>query len=136
MALPLPIPNEFPAMRLPNQTEGLRFRLVLKPGFALGPGKADLLEAIAETGSLAAAGARLGMSPKRVWGLVREMNTAFRDPLVETEKGGTGGGGSARLSEAGRTVLARYRAMEAEANAVIAAGVAELRGLMRADAAD
>lgn len=118
-------------MKLPNQTEGLRFRLVLKPGFALGPGKADLLEGIAESGSLAGAGARLAMSPKRVWGLVREMNTAFRDPLVETEKGGTGGGGSARLTPAGRLVLDRYRAMEAETNARIAAGVAELRGLMR-----
>jgi molybdate transport system regulatory protein len=122
-------------MRLPNQTEGLRFRLVLKPGFALGPGKADLLEAIQQSGSLAAAGASLAMSPKRVWGLVREMNTAFRAPLVETEKGGTGGGGSARLTEAGRLVLGRYRAMEGEANAVIAAGVAELRGMMREDGA-
>jgi molybdate transport system regulatory protein len=122
-------------MKLPNQTEGLRFRLVLKPGFALGPGKADLLDAIADTGSLAGAGARLGMSPKRVWGLVREMNAAFRDPLVETEKGGTGGGGSARLSDTGRLVLERYRVMEAEANAVIAAGVTELRGLMRSEGA-
>jgi molybdate transport system regulatory protein len=73
------------------------------------------------------------MSPKRVWSLVREMNTAFRTGLVETEKGGIGGGGSARLTEAGRNVLTRYRAMEVEANAVIAAGVAELRGLMRDD---
>jgi molybdate transport system regulatory protein len=118
-------------MKLPNQIEGLRFRLVLKPGFALGPGKADLLEAIAESGSLAGAGARLAMSPKRVWGLVREMNTAFRDPLVETEKGGTGGGGSARLTPVGRIVVDRYRAMEAETNARIAAGVEELRGLLR-----
>ncbi|BCP54590.1 ModE family transcriptional regulator [Kaistia sp. 32K] len=118
-------------MKLPNQTEGLRFRLVLKAGFALGPGKADLLQAIRDTGSLAAAGSRLSMSPKRVWTLVREMNTAFQAALVETEKGGTGGGGSARLTDTGRLVLDRYRAMESEANAVIAAGVAELRGLMR-----
>lgn len=118
-------------MRLPNQTEGLRFRLVLKPGFALGPGKADLLEAIAETGSLGAAGTALQMSAKRVWGLVREMNTAFREPLIETEKGGKGGGGGARLSPTGQHVLARYRTLEAEANAAIAAGVEELRALMR-----
>jgi molybdate transport system regulatory protein len=132
MAVPA-ILGRFPRMKRPNQIEGLRFRLVLKPGFALGPGKADLLAAIAETGSLAAAGAHLGMSPKRVWSLVREMNAAFRPNLIETEKGGTGGGGSARLTDAGRTVLTRYRSMEAEANAVIAAGVAELRGLMRAE---
>jgi molybdate transport system regulatory protein len=118
-------------MRIPNQTEGLRFRLVLKPGFALGPGKADLLEAIEATGSLAGAGARLDMSPKRVWTLVREMNEAFREPLIETEKGGPGGGGGARLSPLGRSVLARYRAMEREAIAVVASGIEELRTLLR-----
>lgn len=118
-------------MHEPNQTEGLRFRLVLKPGFALGPGKADLLEAIAATGSLAAAGQRLGMSPKRVWTLIREMNAAFRDAVVETEKGGSGGGGGARLSPLGETVLASYRAMEREANAVIEAGLADLKRLLR-----
>ncbi|MCX5495127.1 LysR family transcriptional regulator [Kaistia dalseonensis] len=117
-------------MRVPNQTEGLRFRIVLKPGFAFGPGKADLLEAIVATGSLVAAGTKLGMSGKRVWTLVREMNQAFRAPLVETEKGGSGGGGSARLTETGRQVLARYRAMEAEANAAIASGLAELHGYL------
>ena len=118
-------------MRTPNQTEGLRFRLVLKPGFALGPGKADLLAAIGETGSLAAAGNRLGMSGKRVWTLIREMNAAFSAPLVETEKGGSGGGGGARLSALGETVLARYRSMELDANRAIAAGVAELRQWLR-----
>jgi molybdate transport system regulatory protein len=118
-------------MRLPNQTEGLRFRLVLKAGFALGPGKADLLEAIEAEGSLAGAGGRLGMSAKRVWVLVREMNEAFRDPLVETEKGGGGGGGGARLTAAGRHVLARYRALEAEASRVVGAGMEELRALLK-----
>lgn len=118
-------------MRVSNQREGLRFRLVLKPGFALGPGKADLLEAVLATGSLASAGTRLGMSPKRVWTLVREMNTAFRLPLIETEKGGSGGGGGARVSELGLAVLERYRAMERDANAAIEAGIAELRGLLK-----
>ncbi len=119
------------AMRVTNQTEGLRFRLVLKPGFALGPGKADLLDAVQATGSLAAAGARLEMSPKRVWTLVREMNDAFLEPLIETEKGGAGGGGGARVTDLGRRILERYRAMEHEANAVVAAGIAELKTLMR-----
>ena len=118
-------------MRIPNQREGLRFRLVLKAGFSLGPGKADLLEAIETTGSLAAAGSQLEMSPKRVWTLIREMNEAFRAPVIATEKGGAGGGGGARLSDLGRQVLDRYRAMEREANAAIAAGVEELRALMR-----
>lgn len=110
-----------------NLTEGLRFRVVLRPGVALGPGKADLLEAIGETRSLTAAAARFGMSYKRCWSLVQEMNAAFRVALVETEKGGTGGGGGARLTELGAHVLARYRQMEADAEAVIAAGVSDLR---------
>lgn len=118
-------------MYQPNQIEGLRLRLVLKAGFALGPGKADLLDAVRQTGSLAAAGARLGMSGKRVWSLVRAMNEAFQEPLIETEKGGAGGGGGARLSTLGLEVLERYRLLEREANAVVNEGMARLRGLMR-----
>lgn len=110
-----------------NLTEGLRFRVVLRPGVALGPGKADLLQAIRETRSLTAAASRFGMSYKRCWSLVREMNSAFRTPLVETEKGGTGGGGSARLTELGTHVLDRYRQMESDAEAAIDAGVRDLQ---------
>ena len=110
-----------------NLTEGLRFRVVLKPGIALGPGKADLLQAIDETASLSAAAARFGMSYKRGWTLVRELNAAFRGPLVETAKGGPGGGGGAHLTKLGHHVLRRYRRMEADAEQAIAAGVADLR---------
>jgi len=110
-----------------NRTEGLRFRVVLRPGFALGPGKADLLQAIAETESLTAAAARFGMSYKRGWTLVRELNAAFARPLVETEKGGAGGGGGARLTPLGKRILGRYREMERDAHKVVAAGIADLR---------
>jgi len=112
-------------------TSGLRFRVVLRPGFWLGPGKADLLQAIDETGSLAAAGARFAMSYKRGWSLVREMNAAFETPLVETEKGGKGGGGGARLTTLGRYVLDRYRRMERDADRAVAAGVVDLRKRMK-----
>lgn len=114
-----------------NQTEGLRFRIVLGPGVAIGPGKADLLQAIDETGSLTKAAARFDMSYKRGWTLVREMNAAFSSPLVETEKGGTGGGGSAVLTRLGKRVLRRYREMEADAAKAIAAGVADLRAHLK-----
>jgi molybdate transport system regulatory protein len=114
-----------------NRTEGLRVRIVLKPGFALGPGKADLLEAIDQSASLTAAAARFGMSYKRSWILVREMNGAFTKPLVETEKGGTGGGGAARLTPLGRKVLARYRSMQRDAEKAVAAGIADLRRHLR-----
>jgi molybdate transport system regulatory protein len=110
-----------------NRTQGLRFRIVLRPGVALGPGKADLLEAIDQTASLTTAAARFGMSYKRSWLLVRELNTAFAKPLVETEKGGAGGGGGARLTPLGKRILARYRAMEKDANTAIARGIDDLR---------
>ncbi|MBN8995560.1 MAG: LysR family transcriptional regulator [Rhizobiales bacterium] len=116
-----------------NSREGLRFRIVLRPGIAIGPGKADLLEAIGETASLTAAAARFGMSYKRCWTLVRELNRAFATPLVETAKGGTGGGGAARLTPLGRKVLARYREMQRDAEAAIAAGIADLRRDLRQD---
>ncbi len=114
-----------------NLTEGLRFRVVLKPGVALGPGKADLLQAIDETASLSAAAARFGMSYKRGWTLVRELNSAFAEPLVETSKGGSGGGGTTRLTSLGRYVLDRYRRMEADAERAVAAGVDDLRRHLR-----
>jgi molybdate transport system regulatory protein len=110
-----------------NLTEGLRFRVVLKPGVALGPGKADLLQAIDETASLTSAAERFGMSYKRGWSLVQELNAAFKQPLVETEKGGSGGGGGARLTDLGHYVLDRYRQMENDADRAIEAGIADLR---------
>ena len=110
-----------------NITEGLRFRVVLGPGVALGPGKADLLQAIDETASLTKAAARFGMSYKRGWTLVRELNAAFAKPLVETEKGGSGGGGRAGLTPLGRRVLKRYRQLEKDAGKAIAAGIEDLR---------
>src|SRR5690606_39419927 len=59
----------------------------------LGPGRADLLEAIAARGSISAAGKSMGMSYKRAWDLVQALNTGFGAPLVETERGGAGQGG-------------------------------------------
>jgi molybdate transport system regulatory protein len=114
-----------------NRTQGLRVRVVLAPGVALGPGKADLLEAIDETASLTAAAARFAMSYKRGWTLVQELNAAFDKPLVETEKGGSGGGGGASLTRLGKRVLRRYRQMEADANRAVAAGVADLRNHLK-----
>lgn len=77
-----------------------------------GPGKADLLQAISEEGSISAAGRRMGMSYKRAWSLVEEMNAAFTEPLVARARGGAHGGG-AHLTAAGTAVLADYRALVA-----------------------
>lgn len=78
----------------------------------MGPGKADLLEAIARCGSISAAGRQLGMSYRRAWLLVDTMNRCWKEPLVATMPGGTAGAG-ARLTEFGATMLAHYRALQA-----------------------
>jgi molybdate transport system regulatory protein len=80
----------------------------------MGPGKADLLDAIGRTGSIRAAAEELGMSYMRAWSLVRTMNAAFREPLVEKERGGSAQGG-AQLTARGQTVLRLYRRMEEKA---------------------
>ncbi len=87
-----------------------RLRLQFGQAVAIGPGKAELLELIAETGSISAAAKRMAMSYRRAWLLVDTMNQCFDAPLVETAAGGKGGGG-ARVTDLGREVLARYRSI-------------------------
>ena len=88
-----------------------RLRVTCGNEVALGPGKAELLGAVAETGSIVKAAARMNMSYMRAWTLIRIMNRCFKEPLVESTRGGKGGGG-ARLTEPGREVLNLYCRME------------------------
>ncbi len=99
----MPTDSAFPRIRL---------RLDFGRGLVLGPGKADLLAGIAELGSISAAGRRMKMSYKRAWSLVEEMNAAFAAPLVDSSRGGAGGGG-ASLTPTGQAVLAHFRGLEA-----------------------
>ncbi len=78
---------------------------------AMGPGKAELLEAIAAAGSISAGARAMGMSYRRAWLLVDTMNRSWTNPLVETSVGG-GGRGGARLTPFGDQVLTAYRALE------------------------
>jgi molybdate transport system regulatory protein len=94
-------------------------RVLMGATIAMGPGKADLLQAIGDEGSISGAARRMGMSYRRAWLLVETMNRSFRDPLVETGRGGRGGGG-ARLTTLGRKALDRYRRMEATARRAVA----------------
>jgi molybdate transport system regulatory protein len=92
----------------------LKLQLACGDGYALGPGKADLLAAIGEHGSISAAARALGMSYRRAWSLVDEMNRCFVERLVDAAPGG-GARGGARLTAQGRAALAAFRALEIEA---------------------
>jgi molybdate transport system regulatory protein len=96
------------------QADSLKLKIQLLCGeeIAMGPGKADLLDAIVAHGSISGAARAMDMSYRRAWLLVDAMNRCWREPLVETSPGRAKGGG-ARLSDAGRRVLDRYRALQA-----------------------
>lgn len=108
----------------------MRFRVRLGEVVALGPGKVDLLERIAATGSIAEAAKQLEMSYMRAWSLVRTMNRCFQEPVVAVSRGGSRHGG-AQLSPHGRHVVDLYRRMEREAAMVLRPNWAELRSLLR-----
>ncbi|MCC5968547.1 MAG: LysR family transcriptional regulator [Pararhodobacter sp.] len=108
----------------------LRIRIVFGDEEMIGPGKAELLERIARTGSIAAAGREMNMSYKRAWQLIGTLNAMFRDPLVDSTRGGPGGGGAV-LTEAGQEVLALYRAFVAEAEQAGSAQVSALQARLR-----
>ena len=106
-----------------------RLRVLMGSSIAMGPGKADLLQAIADQGSITRAARHMGMSYRRAWLLVETMNLCFRAPLVEASRGGAGGGG-ARLTPLGCEALARYRDMEARAQDYLARDMAGFRKLL------
>jgi molybdate transport system regulatory protein len=91
----------------------------------MGPGKADLLDAIAATGSISAAAKHMGMSYRRAWLLVDTMNRCFERPLVATHPGG-GGNAGAEVTAAGQEALRDYRTLAEEVGAA-ASGAAHDR---------
>lgn len=91
---------------MPNTS--IKIRLHHHDNIAFGPGKADLLDAIKEHGSISAAGRSMGMSYKRAWDLIQTMNQSFKQPLVTTSKGGSQKGG-AIVTAMGEKVLNQYR---------------------------
>jgi molybdate transport system regulatory protein len=107
-----------------------RLRVVADDTIVLGPGKADLLEAIGRLGTLRDAAAEMGMSYMRAWKLVGVMNEAFREPLVITTRGGTEGG-RAELTPAGREALKLYRRIEKESVAATRESWKTLRKMLR-----
>jgi molybdate transport system regulatory protein len=93
----------------------LTLRVDLGPDQAIGPGKIRLLETIGETGSISEAGRQLGMSYRRAWLLVADLNQCFRQPVVSAQKGGARGGG-ALLTPFGTKLIGHYRAIEEQAH--------------------
>ena len=108
----------------------LRIRIVFGKDAMMGPGKAELLERIERSGSIAAAGREMGMSYKRAWMLIETMNSMFRAEVVESTRGGPGGGGAV-LTELGHEVVRLYRAFEAQAAIAGTKQVTELAQLLR-----
>lgn len=111
----------------------IKAQLLCGGDFAIGPGKAELMEAIAREGSISAAGRALGMSYRRAWLLVDTMNRCWVEPLVETTPGG-GEGKGARLTNCGHEVLGAYRALERTlAEAAQSAPLRVLEGRLRTE---
>lgn len=109
----------------------IKLQLMCGEEIAMGPGKADLLEAIRDAGSISRGGRAMGMSYRRAWLLVDTMNRCWREPLVETSPGSHHGGG-ARLTAAGVRVLALYRTLQDNvARTVQGVELAELQAAMR-----
>jgi molybdate transport system regulatory protein len=108
----------------------LTLRIDLGKDQAIGPGKIRLLEAIRDTGSITKAGIALGMSYRRAWLLVDDMNNCFREPVVAAQAGGTRGGGTA-LTPFGARLIDQYRAIEAEAHSAASSRLRELDAACR-----
>lgn len=106
-----------------------QIRLFYGAQIAIGPGKADLLAAIAEHGSISAAARQMGMSYRRAWLLVETMNQCFQAPVVISSAGGKHGGG-AQLSPLGVELLGIYRAMMADLEQHVAPHAARLSALL------
>ncbi|WP_150291920.1 winged helix-turn-helix domain-containing protein [Sphingobium estronivorans] len=104
----------------------IKIQLYCGEEIAMGPGKADLLDAIASEGSISAAGRKLKMSYRRCWMLVDVLNRCWTQPVVTTSTEG------AQLTDFGRDLLARYRALQAVAQESAAGGGAELADRLRA----
>ena len=103
----------------------LTLRVDFGPGRSNGPGQNRLLEAIDRTGSISQAGRSLGMSYRRAWLLIDDMNRCFRHAVVNAKPGGSQGGGAV-LTEFGAELVRDYRAIETAAEV---AAKKRLRGL-------
>lgn len=78
-----------------------------------------LLEVIGETGSLSQAATALGLSYRRAWGKIKELEANLGVALVQSESGGPGGGHTS-LSPEGTALVDAYRTFRARSEAAVA----------------
>ncbi|MFM0734679.1 LysR family transcriptional regulator [Paraburkholderia sediminicola] len=121
-----------PATKSAKPRPEVRFRLRIRSGdaVALGPGKVELLEAVREYGSISAAARSLGMSYRRAWLLIDELNRSLKAPATHSEQGGQSGGGCT-LTAVGENIIRLYRDVEVEAQRSCAKQLAELTRMIR-----
>ena len=110
--------------------KGLTLRVLGRGAPAMGPGKADLIARIQDTGSISAAARAMGMSYRRAWQLVEALNESYRERVILTSIGGQRGGG-AKVTPFGRRLVILYRAMEDKASAAIAADLKRFTACLR-----
>jgi len=115
----------------PKPALKLRMRVNIGEQIAVGPGKIQLLEALAEQGSITAAAKSLDMSYRRAWLLIDELNRSLAEPAVASATGGQRGGGS-ELTEAGRRLIELYRGIETQALKACAPDIRKLLKLLAA----
>jgi molybdate transport system regulatory protein len=113
-----------------SRYRGLTLRILGAGAPAMGPGKAELIERIAQTGSISAAAREMGMSYRRAWQLVEALNATYREPVVVTAIGGQRGGG-ATVTPYGVRLAAQFRSMEDKASQAIAADLKRFSRYLR-----
>jgi molybdate transport system regulatory protein len=86
----------------------------------LGKGGAEILKAIAKEQSISKAAKKLSMSYRYVWNYLQKIQKAVEAPIVETYKGGKAGGGGAKLTALGQSLLEEYRRVAAYMREVLA----------------
>lgn len=113
-----------------DSRHNLKLRVKICAFADIGPGKIDLLEAVGRCGSITAAAKDQGMSYRRAWLLIDEMNQAFRKPVVGTMTGGAAGGGT-DLTDIGRQVIEIYRDIQRLAESAVKAPLRQLEKLVK-----
>lgn len=117
-------------MTKPLRPEVIRPRVRLGDGALIGPGKIELLRAVAEQGSISGAARSLGMGYKRAWSLLDELQRSIPTPIIETAAGGRKGGG-ATVTQEGRALMAHYDELERACSEAAAPALGKIGRILR-----